>query len=266
MSCKNYYMPACADRCLAVSPSLRANSDPRGSWRPAYAERLHNIEVQDTECTGFTSRQKHGCLAIQVDPFADTRSFADRGTLVLPTTLLLEAANVFYIYWVAHTFTIKETMSQVIDSLKEAGLNERLFPPEHEQYKESLTSYWANQEVEVKPAYILRPQSASEVARLVKTLTDINVSNNFSTPFAVRSGGHQTWPGSANIKDGLTIDLRALRQIEVNKEKDSVTAGAGCYWEDVYSALDSEGRTLPGARVLNCGVAGLCLGGMIYAS
>lgn len=148
------------------------------------------------------------------------------------------------------------------DALKQARLLERLSVPTDAVFKESIDSYWSNQESEVQPAFVVQPKTVQEVSEVIRILSDINEADDYSTPFAVRGGGHQTWSGSANIDAGVTVDLRALNSIDIDDESDTVTVGPGCYWKDVYEALDARERTLPGARVLNCGVAGLCLGGM----
>ena len=62
---------------------------------------------------------------------------------------------------------------------------------------------------------IIAPENVADVAEIVKILTKTNESTNFQCPFAIRSGGHQPWAGSANISNGLTIDLRGLNAISV---------------------------------------------------
>ena len=150
--------------------------------------------------------------------------------------------------------------SLALKILQKSPIAHLLVTPGDEAYSESVSSYWSNQEAEVKPAGILRPRSVSDVAEAVRLLSQANVENNFATPFAVRSGGHQTWAGSANLADGLNIDLRELKTLQIIGDGRLVTVGAGACWEDLYNFLEPLHLTLPGARVAQAGVSGLTLG------
>jgi hypothetical protein len=79
--------------------------------------------------------------------------------------------------------------------------------------------------------------------------------------FAIRSGGHSGVPGASNLADGLVIDLGRLREVTLSADKQSVRAGAGNRWSDVYSRLDPYKVAVVGGRVASVGVGGLTLGG-----
>ena len=79
--------------------------------------------------------------------------------------------------------------------------------------------------------------------------------------FAIRGGGHTPWAGSANINNGVTIDLRAMNTVSVNPSHTFVSAGPGNRWVDVYSQLDPLGLSVTGGRISDIGVAGLTTGG-----
>ena len=79
--------------------------------------------------------------------------------------------------------------------------------------------------------------------------------------FAIRGGGHTPWAGSANINNGVTIDLSAMNTVSLNQAKTIVSAGPGNKWIDVYSKLDPLGLSVTGGRIADIGVAGLTTGG-----
>ena len=93
----------------------------------------------------------------------------------------------------------------------------------------------------------------------VKALTQSNCS------FAIRSGGHSTWAGDANIAGGVTVDLQGLNAVELSGDRSIVSVGAGSRWGQVYDALIPENRIVAGGRVGDVGVGGLTVGGGISA-
>lgn len=80
-------------------------------------------------------------------------------------------------------------------------------------------------------------------------------------PFTVRGGGHTAFPGSSNIEDGVTIDLRKMNQIAVSMDQRTVSVGPGNRWINVSEALDPLGLAVVGGRSATVGVSGLILGG-----
>ncbi|KAI1345676.1 cytochrome P450 [Xylaria sp. FL0043] len=85
--------------------------------------------------------------------------------------------------------------------------------------------------------------------------------------FAVRSGGHASFVGASNIKDGVTVDLSKLSDITISQPGGSVapvlSVGAGCRWGAVYAYLDKMHLSVSGGRAASVGVGGLTLGGGI---
>lgn len=126
-------------------------------------------------------------------------------------------------------------------------------------YNASLVSYFSAQEAAVHPSCIVAPMSAADVSRAVATLTRSNCS------FAIRSGGHATVAGAANIAGGVTIDLQGLNAIEFSADKSIVSVGPGSRWGPVYRALAPENRIVAGGRVGATGVGGVTIGGGISA-
>ena len=69
------------------------------------------------------------------------------------------------------------------------------------------------------------------------------------------------WAGSANIQDGVTVDLSQMSDFNVLTNQSVVSVGPGCRWGDVYKKLDPLGLAVVGGRVETVGVAGLTIGG-----
>ncbi|KAL9022688.1 MAG: hypothetical protein Q9185_000117 [Variospora sp. 1 TL-2023] len=67
--------------------------------------------------------------------------------------------------------------------------------------------------------------------------------------------------GSANIEDGVTIDMSSIDAVDIAQSKKVVSIGAGARWSDVYSKLDALGIAVGGGRLSNVGVAGFITGG-----
>ncbi|EEP78254.1 predicted protein [Uncinocarpus reesii 1704] len=89
------------------------------------------------------------------------------------------------------------------------------------------------------------------------------MSRKAQCPFAVRSGGHSTTPGSSNIEDGIVIDLRGFNEVELSRDKKIAVVGSGAKWAEVYQFLDQHKLTVIGGRDPHVGVGGLTVGGGI---
>ncbi|KAL8976697.1 MAG: hypothetical protein Q9205_007354, partial [Flavoplaca limonia] len=124
-------------------------------------------------------------------------------------------------------------------------------------YDASLKSYFSQQEAEITPYCIVSPLNESDVSAAIKILA----APDSTTKFAIRGGGHTVWKGSANIEDGVTIDMRNLNTVKVSEDKTVISVGAGALWRDVYTVTDSLGLATSGGRAAQVGVGGLTTGG-----
>ncbi len=77
----------------------------------------------------------------------------------------------------------------------------------------------------------------------------------------MRCGGLSPVPGHSSIEDGVLIDLREMRGIEISEDSKIASVGPGARWSDVYDAIDSRGVTVVGPRLPNVGIGGFILGG-----
>jgi FAD/FMN-containing dehydrogenase len=106
-----------------------------------------------------------------------------------------------------------------------------------------------------RPALVVRPRDASEVAAAVQyAVREV-------LPVSVRSGGHSGLGHGTNT-GGLVIDLRRLDAVEV-LGGGRVRVGGGAHWGDVAAALAPYGLGLTSGDTKDVGVGGLTLGGGI---
>jgi FAD/FMN-containing dehydrogenase len=77
---------------------------------------------------------------------------------------------------------------------------------------------------------------------------------------SVRAGGHD-WAGRALRHDGLVVDLRSMRQVEIDPEERIATVGGGATADDLIAAAAAHGLVAVTGAVGAVGMAGLGLGG-----
>ncbi|KAL8675658.1 MAG: hypothetical protein Q9186_007685, partial [Xanthomendoza sp. 1 TL-2023] len=143
-------------------------------------------------------------------------------------------------------------------------LGKAVFFPQHAAYNLSLSTYWSQQEQSVTPSCILRPHNIEDVSKAIQVLLQYQSAGAFALAackFAIRGAGHTPWAGSANIDNGVTIDMTHINYVRLNRAATVVSIGAGARWSAVYHLLDAVGLGVAGGRVANVGVGGLITGG-----
>lgn len=95
-----------------------------------------------------------------------------------------------------------------------------------------------NTAVDRKPLAITTPQSAKEVADIVKW------ASRTRTDFSIRAGGHDLF-GRALVDNALVIDIRALNNVNVDKAKCEAVIGGGVLSEQLSRALADHGCVTP---------------------
>lgn len=162
--------------------------------------------------------------------------------------------------------TLPSWAQPLVDELATSAGDALIFFPGSAEFADSETGYFTAQANEVPSAAVARPSSAAQVAITLKALRR-HVPE--TVPIAVRGAGHARAARVAKAKDGVTIDMRGLKGIEISKRPDgrghTVKISAGHEWIDVYSALEKHDPPLsvPGGRNAGVGVAGYLLGGGI---
>ena len=108
--------------------------------------------------------------------------------------------------------------------------------------------------IDKKPRLIAACENADDVrAALERAQQD-------SLAVAVRSGGHSV-AGQSSNDDGLVIDVRPMKTIEVDAAARRARVGGGCTWGEFDAATQAHGLATTGGRVSTTGVSGLTLGG-----
>jgi FAD/FMN-containing dehydrogenase len=136
-------------------------------------------------------------------------------------------------------------------SLKEAFGGE-IVTPTDEGYDEARRLW--NSVHDRRPAALVRPRSAGEVA------TAIRFARDHDLELAVRSGGHSP-AGHSSTDGGLVLDLSRLRGVTVDAATRTARANGGALLGELDVAAQAHGLVCPIGVVGHTGVAGLTLGG-----
>ncbi|MGC4112919.1 MAG: FAD-binding oxidoreductase [Nocardioides sp.] len=103
-----------------------------------------------------------------------------------------------------------------------------------------------------------RPLAVLSVAGAQDVSTAFAFARDHGVPVAIRSGGH-SYPGWSAGDGALVVDVRPLDQVSVSGT--TATVGAGASLVQVYDALGTRGRGIPGGSCPTVGIAGLTQGG-----
>jgi FAD/FMN-containing dehydrogenase len=134
----------------------------------------------------------------------------------------------------------------------ERSLAGRLIRPDGGDYDEARTLF--NAMVDKRPAVIAQCAGPKDVAAALR------LGRERGLEIAVRAGGHSV-AGTSLCDDGLVIDVRPMRQVEVDPARHTARVGAGCTWSELDRATQEHGLATTGGRVSSTGVTGLTLGG-----
>jgi FAD/FMN-containing dehydrogenase len=126
-----------------------------------------------------------------------------------------------------------------------------LIAPGHPAYEQERRVWHGA--IDRRPALIAKAASTADVvAALYHALAR-------DLPFAVRAGGHSL-AGFSVVDEGVVIDLRPLRRIAIDLERQTAHVGAGLQWGELDAATQAHGLAVTGGRISDTGVAGLTLG------
>ncbi|KPM42450.1 hypothetical protein AK830_g4102 [Neonectria ditissima] len=129
-------------------------------------------------------------------------------------------------------------------------------------YYQEASEYWSTVLRDIKPACVVLPVSALEVATAVKVLNKYP-----DVDFTAKSGGHDPNPGHATVRDGVLISLSEIAGTVYDKNRNLAYLKPGGEWNDVISTLDKEGVTMVGGRLGIVGIGGYLLqGGISFLS
>ncbi|MGH3823194.1 MAG: FAD-binding oxidoreductase [Pseudonocardiaceae bacterium] len=105
-----------------------------------------------------------------------------------------------------------------------------------------------------RPALVVQPSSAGDVAAVVRFARDRGLL------LGIKGGGHNI-AGTSIAAGGVTLDMSRMRGVTVHPEAKLVHVGAGCLLKDVDEATQEYGLATVLGLVSDTGVAGLALGG-----
>ena len=112
------------------------------------------------------------------------------------------------------------------------------------EYEYETQQYWSTTLREVDPACVVQPDSAEDVATVVRIL------NKYPTVrFATRSGGHDPNVGHATVQDGVLIAMTNLAGATYDAAKQVAYVKPGGEWNDVIGDLEPSGVTIAGGRL-----------------
>ncbi|TKX20350.1 FAD-binding domain-containing protein 44 [Elsinoe australis] len=134
------------------------------------------------------------------------------------------------------------------------------YGPEHILREDSPgypTGFWSNNQAETKPACVFKAVDAESISKVVL------ISRLTNCPFAVKSGGHASFPGSSNIEGGITVSFENMKLLEISEDRSIATIEPGYKWGEVYTELAKSDLTVVGGRVASVGTGGLTTGGGI---
>ena len=139
-------------------------------------------------------------------------------------------------------------------SAEELGFRLRggLYEPGDAEYEDACTLF--NSMIERRPRLVARCSAPEDV------VAALAFGRERGLPIAVRGGGHSV-TGRSLCDDGLVLDLRGMRDVEVDPLRRVARVGGGATWADVDRATGAHGLATTGGRVSTTGVAGLTMGG-----
>jgi FAD/FMN-containing dehydrogenase len=111
-----------------------------------------------------------------------------------------------------------------------------------------------NAMIDRRPAVIVRPRHAGDVAAAVNFAREHNLS------LAIRGGAHSV-AGMGTCDAGLVIDFSSMKNITVDPVKRTAAAEPGVKWAEFDAATQAHGLATTGGTVGDTGIAGLTLGG-----
>jgi FAD/FMN-containing dehydrogenase len=128
----------------------------------------------------------------------------------------------------------------------------RLIRPDDADYDEARTVFYGG--IDRRPAVIVRPTDASEVAAVVSAARDNRLE------LAVRSGGHSI-AGHSVSNGGIVLDLSNMRGLEIDPEGRTAWAQTGLTAGEYSKAAAAHGLATGFGDTGSVGIGGLTLGG-----
>lgn len=108
-----------------------------------------------------------------------------------------------------------------------------------------------------RPDCVVQPETAKHVQAIVREAAQRNID------LTIKCNGH-SYAGHSTAMKGVSLDLRRMRNVNLDMNSNIVTMDAGCQWGRVYETLINgrhNGYIINGGRCPTVGVSGFILGG-----
>ncbi|HEV3498332.1 MAG TPA: FAD-dependent oxidoreductase, partial [Actinomycetes bacterium] len=128
----------------------------------------------------------------------------------------------------------------------------QVLAPGNPGYDAARTTFYGG--FDRRPAAIIRPAGAAEVARVVGLARDTGLE------LAVRSGGHST-AGHSTTEGGILLDLSAMKGLEIDPEGRTAWAETGLTTGEYTTAAAAHGLATGFGDTGSVGIGGITLGG-----
>ena len=133
-----------------------------------------------------------------------------------------------------------------------ARLRGSVIAPADAGYDEARALFYGG--LDLRPAAIVRVADAADVATVIAVARDTGLE------LAVRSGGHSV-AGHSSTDGGPVVDLRGLRDVELDPESRTVWAGSGLTAAELTKATGQHGLAVGFGDTGSVGIGGITLGG-----
>jgi FAD/FMN-containing dehydrogenase len=133
-----------------------------------------------------------------------------------------------------------------------ADFNGRVIAPGDDGYDAARTVFYGG--IDRRPAVIVRPANANEVARVVSLARETGLE------LAIRSGGHST-AGHSVSEGGIVLDLKDMRALDIDAESRTAWAQTGLTAGEYTTAAAAYGLATGFGDTGEVGIGGLTLGG-----
>lgn len=147
---------------------------------------------------------------------------------------------------------MKTSASSVVEALR-SGLRGRVVEPDDRDYDDVKAVFYGGREL--RPAAIARVADTN-VAQVVSTARDSGVE------LAIRSGGHSVARHSI-VDGGIVLDLRALKEIEIDADQRTAWAQTGLTAGEYTVATGAHGLATGFGDTSSVGIGGITLAGGI---
>jgi FAD/FMN-containing dehydrogenase len=124
--------------------------------------------------------------------------------------------------------------------------------PEDADYDRARTVFYGG--VDRRPAIIIKPVDAEEVARIVSLARETGME------LAVRSGGHST-AGHSVSEGGIVLDLSNMKDLQIDVKGRTAWAETGLTAGEVTTAAAAHGLAIGFGDTGSVGIGGITLGG-----